>query len=193
VISLPVNETAPTHPRGIYEISNLAAEKIVLVYHEIHGTRSVALRLTNIYGPRAQMRHSRYGVVNWFVRLAIEAKTIPVFGDGKIKRDFLYVDDCVEAMLACANTESTYGEVLNVGIDHPTDFIELAEAVVKVSGSGQWEFAPFTPERKAQEPGDFYSDTGKIRSLVGWQPRTSLEDGLKCTVDYYRKFQSYYW
>jgi UDP-glucose 4-epimerase len=193
VVSLPVNETAPTHPRGIYEISNLAAEKIVLVYHEIHGIRSVALRLTNIFGPRAQMHHSRYGVVNWFVRLAIEAKTIPVFGDGKIKRDFLYVDDCVEALLACANAESTYGEVLNVGVDHPTDFIELAEAVVKVSGSGRWEFAPFSPERKAQEPGDFYSDTSKIRSLAGWQPRTSLEEGLKYTVDYYRKFQSYYW
>jgi UDP-glucose 4-epimerase len=193
VVSLPVNETAPTHPRGIYEISNLAAEKIVLVYHEIHGIRSVALRLTNIFGPRAQMHHSRYGVVNWFVRLAIEAKTIPVFGDGKIKRDFLYVDDCVEALLACANAESTYGEVLNVGVDHPTDFIELAEAVVKVSGSGRWEFAPFSPERKAQEPGDFYSDTSKIRSLAGWQPRTSLEEGLKYTVDYYREFQSYYW
>jgi len=193
VISLPVNETAPTHPRGIYEISNLAAEKIVLVYHEIHGIRSVALRLTNIYGPRAQMRHSRYGVVNWFVRLAIEEKTIPVFGDGKIKRDFLYVDDCVEALLACANAESAYGEVLNVGVDHPTDFIELADMVVKVSGSGRWEFAPFTPERKAQEPGDFYSDTSKIRFLAGWQPRTSLEEGLKYTVDYYRKFQSYYW
>jgi UDP-glucose 4-epimerase len=193
VVSLPVNEAAPTHPRGIYEISNLAAEKIVLVYHEIHGVRSVALRLTNIYGPRAQMRHSRYGVVNWFVRLALESKTIPVFGDGKIQRDFLYVDECVEALLACAVSESTYGEVLNVGVDLPTDFIGLAETVIRVCGSGRWEFAPFSPERKAQEPGDFYSDIGKIRSLTGWQPRTSLEEGLECTVDYYRKNQPYYW
>ena len=193
VVSLPVNEAAPTHPRGIYEISNLAAEKIVLVYHEIHGVCSVALRLTNIYGPRAQMHHSRYGVVNWFVRLAVESETIPVFGDGKIKRDFLYVDDCVEALLACAINESTYGEVLNVGVDHPTDFIELAETVVNVCGNGRWEFAPFSPERKAQEPGDYYSDISKIRSLTGWQPRTTLEAGLMATVDYYRKYKQHYW
>ena len=92
---LPVKENAPTNPRGIYEISNLTAQKITQVYHDIHGIRSVMLRLTNTYGPRAQMLHPRYGVVNWFVRLAIDDETIKVFGDGLIKRDFLYVDDCV--------------------------------------------------------------------------------------------------
>ena len=192
-ISLPVNEEAPTHPRGIYEISNLAAEKIILVYHEVHGIRSILLRLTNIYGPRAQMLHSRYGVVNWFVRLALDNETIKVFGDGQIKRDFLYIDDCVEAMLECALAERAYGEVLNVGIDKPTNFIELAEAVVQVCSSGRWEFAPFSPERKAQEPGDFYSDISKIRHLAGWEPRTSLKDGLTQTVNFYRPHKQHYW
>ena len=64
------------------------------------------LRLTNIYGARAQMLHSRYGVVNWFVRLALDNQTIKVFGDGQIKRDFLYIDDCVDAILMCAITEA---------------------------------------------------------------------------------------
>jgi UDP-glucose 4-epimerase len=192
-VSLPVDEDAPARPRGIYELSRLAAERLVNIYNDIHGIRSVMLRLTNIYGPRAQMRHSRYGVVNWFVRLALDDDTIQVFGDGQIKRDFLYVDDCVRAMLLCALSEATYGQTLNVGIDSPTNFVELADLVVKTCGSGRWQFAPFSPERKAQEPGDFYSDISRIRRLTGWEPTTSLEEGLRYTADYYRRFRGMYW
>lgn len=192
-VSLPVNEEAPTHPKGMYEISNLTAEKIIQVYNDVHGITSVLLRLTNIYGPRAQMKHPRYGVVNWFVRLALDDETIKVFGDGKILRDFLYIDDAVEAIMMCALAPEAIGEVLNVGIDVPTDFIELAEIIVDVAGSGRWEFAPFTAERKAQEPGDFYSDISKIRRLAGWTPRVALRDGLRQTVAYYRAHKAHYW
>ena len=192
-VRLPVDEEAPTHPKGIYEISNLTAEKIIQVYNDAHGIASVLLRLTNIYGPRAQMKHPRYGVVNWFVRLAIDDETIKVFGDGKILRDFLYVDDAVEAILMSALAPGAVGEVLNIGIDQPTNFIDLAEAVIEAAGSGRWEFAPFTPERRAQEPGDFYSDISKIRRIAGWEPRTSLAEGLRETVAFYRRHKSRYW
>lgn len=192
-VDLPVNENAPTHPKGIYEISRLSAEKMIQVYHEIHGVRAVLLRLTNIYGPRAQMKHSRYGVANWFVRLAIDDETIKVFGDGRIQRDFLYVDDCVQAILACAACEEAYGEIFNVGVDQPTNFLELTETLIRCAGTGRWEFAPFSAERKAQEPGDFYSDVGKIRRVVGWQPETSLEDGLARTIAFYREHKPHYW
>ncbi len=192
-VSLPVNEEAATNPKGIYEISNLTAEKIIQVYNDAHGIDAVLLRLTNIYGPRAQMRHPRYGVVNWFVRQAIDGATIKVFGDGKIRRDFLFIDDAVEAILMSAVSPAAVGEVLNVGIDKPTDFIELADTLIEVAGSGRWEFSPFTPERKAQEPGDFYSDISKIHRLAGWAPRTTLRDGLGKTVDFYRAHKAHYW
>lgn len=192
-VSLPVSEDAPTHPKGIYEISNLTAEKIIQVYHDVHGIAAVLLRLTNIYGPRAQMKHPRYGVVNWFVRLAVDDETIQVFGDGKILRDFLYIDDAVEAILMSALEPKAVGEVLNVGIDQPTSFVELAEILIEVAGAGRWEFAAFSSERKAQEPGDFYSDISKIRRLVGWAPRTALKDGLRQTVAFYRCYKQHYW
>ncbi len=191
--SLPVSETAPTQPLGIYEITNLAAEKIIEAYHLVFGVRSVLLRLTNTYGPRAQMQHSRYGVVNWFVRLALDDATIPVYGDGLIQRDFLYVDDCVEAMLCCAASERAWGNVFNLGVGYPTNFIELAKAVVRAAGSGRWELAPFSPERKAQEPGDFYADITKIRELLGWEPRVRLDEGLARTVEFYRQNRQHYW
>lgn len=192
-VSLPVDETAPTNPKGIYEISRLTAEKIVQVYHDIHGVRSTMLRLTNVYGPRAQMHHPRYGVVNWFVRLAIDDDEIKVFGDGRILRDFLYIDDTVEALLMCAVSEAAYGEILNVGVDEPTDFVTLAGTLIEVAGTGRWAFAPFSAERKAQEPGDFYSDITKIERLVGWRPRTALRDGLAATVAFYRAHRGEYW
>lgn len=192
-VSLPVNEEAPTNPKGIYEISNLTAEKIIRVYHDVHGIKSVLLRLSNIYGPRSQMKHSRFGVCNWFVRLAMDDQTIQVFGDGSILRDFLYVDDCVEAIMMSAITPGAYGEIFNVGSDIPVSFLELVKTMIGVAKQGRWEFAEFSAERKAQEPGDFYSDVTKMARMVGWKPKTSLEDGLLLTLDYYRQHKGHYW
>lgn len=192
-VVLPVSEDAPTNPRGIYEITNLTAEKMVRVYHDVHGISSICLRLTNIYGPRSQMKHNHYGVVNWFVRLALEGKTIPIFGDGKLKRDFLYIDDCVAAMLACSVTQACYGEVINVGRDLPETFVDLAKQIIKIAKRGRWAYAPFSPERAAQEPGDFTSDITKITGLTGWKPKTDLARGLQKTIAYYRKYGKKYW
>jgi UDP-glucose 4-epimerase len=190
---LPVSEEAPTNPKGIYEISHLTAEKIMKVYNDIHGIKTVLLRLTNIYGPRSQMKHSRFGVVNWFIRQAIDDQTIKVFGDGKILRDFVYIDDCVDAILKSAITEEAVGEILNVGVDKPTSFLNLVELIVEVAGTGRWEFSEFSKERKAQEPGDFYSSVNKIRNIVGWDARNSLKEGLARTIDYYRLCKKNYW
>ncbi|HTY13177.1 MAG TPA: NAD-dependent epimerase/dehydratase family protein, partial [Candidatus Omnitrophota bacterium] len=190
---LPVREDDPTHPKGIYELSNLTAQKLFKIYNDNHGIRSVTLRLTNIYGERAQMKHSRFGVVNWFVRLALDSKDIPVFGNGLIKRDFLYVQDTVDAIIACAATDAAYGELFNVGHDRPSNFLEVAKLCVELSGRGKWDYAPFSPERAAQEPGDFYSDISKIKAATGWEPKTALKQGLAATIDYYRKNKERYW
>jgi UDP-glucose 4-epimerase len=190
---LPVSEDAPMNPKGIYELSSLTAQRLFKIYHDNHQIRSVTLRLTNIYGQRAQMKHSRFGVANWFVRLAIDNETIKVFGDGSIVRDFLHVDDTVDAILMCAATEAAYGDVFNVGNNIPCSFRELAEAIVATAKKGRWEFAPFTAERAAQEPGNFYSDISKIKRVVGWQPKVTLEDGLTRTIRFYEQFKKHYW
>ncbi len=191
-VRLPVSEETPSDPRGIYEISQLSAEMICRTYTRIHGIRTVPLRLTNIYGPRAQMRHSQFGVVNWFVRLALDGRPIPIFGSGKILRDFLYVDDCVEALLAAAASPAAVGEVLNVGHDRPSTFLEVAEILRELLPGASLEFTDFTPERKAQEPGDFVSDITKIRRLLGWEPKVALRDGLARTANFYRERRADY-
>jgi UDP-glucose 4-epimerase len=184
-VHLPVSEETPSDPRGIYEISQLSSEMICRTYTRIHGVRTVPLRLTNVYGPRAQMRHSQFGVVNWFVRLALDKRPIPIFGSGRILRDFLYVDDCVEALLAAAVEPSAVGEILNVGHDRASTFLEVAEILRELVPGTTIAFTDFTPERRAQEPGDFVSDITKIRRLLGWAPLVALRDGLARTVEFY--------
>jgi len=191
-VTLPVSEETPPNPRGIYEISQLSAEMICRTYTRIHGVRTVPLRLTNVYGPRSQMKHPHFGVVNWFVRLALTGEPVPIFGTGKILRDFLYVDDCVEALVAAAVEPATVGEVLNVGDDRASTFLEVAEILRDLVPGTRIVFTDFTPERKAQEPGDFVSDIAKIRRLLGWEPSVSLRDGLARTVEFYRTRRAEY-
>ena len=186
-VTLPVSEDAPSDPRGIYEISQLSAEMICRTYARIHGMRIVPLRLTNVYGPRAQMKHSQFGVVNWFVRLALDGSPIPIFGTGGILRDFLYVDDCVEALLAAAAEPRAAGEVLNVGNDQASTFLEVAQLLSELVPGTEIRFTEFSPERKAQEPGDFVSDISKIRRMLGWCPTVPLREGLARTVEFYRE------
>ena len=193
-IKLPVAEDAPTNPKGIYELTNLAAEKMVKIYHDNFGIRSIMLRLTNIYGPRSQMKTNHYGVVNWFIRLAIDGEKISVFGDGLLRRDFLYIDDAIDAMVRCAETPACFGEIINVGHDKPDTFLTLVQTIVKAAGKkASYQFTPFSAERKAQEPGDFASDITKIKRLTRWKPTTSLIIGIRKTITYYRKYKKEYW
>lgn len=192
-VNLPVNEDHPTNPKGIYAVTNLTAEKMILVYHDVHKIQGVCLRITNTYGPRHQMAHDEYGVLNWFIRKAIDNEVIPVFGDGRILRDFLYVDDLVECFLEVATCEDAFGDVFNVGTGIPISFIELAKKIVEIAGSGKVAFTEFTKERKEVEPGDYYTDISKIKKVVGWAPKTSLDEGLRKTIEFYRKYKKEYW
>jgi UDP-glucose 4-epimerase len=190
---LPVDEDHPTNPVGIYAVTNLTAEKFVLVYNNIYGVKGACLRITNTYGPRHHMAHDEYGVFNWFIRKAIDNEDIPVFGDGRILRDFLYVDDLVESMLAVAETDAAFGDVFNVGTGIPVSFNDLAKKIVEVAGSGRAIFTEFTKEREEVEPGDYYADISRIISRTGWTPRISLDEGIARTIAYYRKYKKEYW
>lgn len=192
-VRLPVNENHPMNPKGVYAITNLCAENLVMVYDEIHKIRAMALRITNTYGMRHQMMHDEYGVLNWFVRKAIDNEVIPVFGNGLILRDFLYVDDLTSALLMCGLCEKAYGNVFNVGSGKPINFVRLAKLILKISRTGNFKFSDFTKERREIEPGDYYADITKIKRIVGWSPKTDLKTGIRRTIQYYRKYKKYYW
>ena len=192
-VSLPVNEDHPLNPKGLYAVTNLAAEKMIIVYNEVFNIPGICLRITNTYGPRHQMMHDEYGVFNWFIKKAMDDDIIPVFGDGMIKRDFLYIDDLVTCMLMTACAKDAMGEVFNVGSGIAVTFRELAQKIVSFSKTGSYNFTEFTKERAEVEPGDYWADISKIKRAVGWEPVTDLENGINKTVDFYRKYKEHYW
>lgn len=192
-LNLPVAESHSINPIGIYAITNFAAERIVLTYHNLHKIKSVCLRITNTYGPRHQMMHDEYGVFNWFIRKALDDETIPIFGNGKILRDYLFIDDLIDSLLLIAQCEKSFGEVFNIGSGVPLNFYDLAKTIIKTAGSGKTDFTEFTKERKALEPGDYYADISKITKLTDWKPKITLEDGIKKTLEYYKINKKYYW
>jgi len=190
---LPVSEDHPTNPKGIYAITNLAAEKMILVYDDVHKIKGVCLRITNTYGPRHQMMHDEFGVFNWFIRKAMNNEAIEVFGDGRIIRDYVYVDDTIEAILALSQEPKAFGDIFNIGGGTPINFIDLAQKIVKIAAQGSVKFRDFTVERKSLEPGDYVADISKIKNLIGWQPKTGLDSGIRQTMQYYSKFKKHYW
>ncbi len=189
---LPVDEESPTRPLGIYEVTSLSAEQMVKVYNDTHHVKGVMLRLSNIYGPRAQMKSNKYCVINWFVRQALSNEEISLFGDGRMIRDPLYVEDCVDAMIKVSLNDSCNGEIFNIGHNNPISFLEIVTTITKTAG-GSFKFTPFSAERKAQEPGDYYSDVSKVKKFTGWEPKTSFKEGIKKTVEYYKAYKQHYW
>jgi UDP-glucose 4-epimerase len=190
---LPVDERHLVHPTDVNGINTMAGEWYHIVYNNVYGIRATSLRLTNTYGPRMMVKTDRQTALGWFIRLAMDAQTIQIFGDGQQKRDYTYVDDVVEALLLAGANDAANGEVFNLGGLEPVSHLQLIRTLCAVAGCGGYKIVPFPPERKAIDIGDFYADHSKIQSVLGWQPLVGLSDGLTRTIDFYRANREYYW
>jgi UDP-glucose 4-epimerase len=191
--SIPVNEDHPLRPRTPYALNKTAAENMYLFYHEIHHIPCIIFRIANPYGPGSQMKHNKYTIINWFVRLAMENKTITIFGTGEQIRDYIYVDDLADAfILASANPECR-GEVYNVGSGVGTRFKDMVKTIIYTVGSGRAEYVPWPDNYQNVETGDYVTDIRKICNTTGWSPHVDLEDGIKKVYQYYSKYKSFYW
>lgn len=190
--SLPVDETHLVRPTDVNGINKVAGEYYHLVYNNVFGVRACSLRLTNVYGPRQLIRHNRQGFIGWFVRLALDGAEIQIFGDGSQVRDFVYVDDAVEAFLRAGATDAVNGEVFNVGGSEPIAHAALVQLLLELSGQGSCRFVEWPPEKKAIDIGSFYADSSRFQARTGWTPRVSLRDGLATTLAYYREHYARY-
>lgn len=182
---LPVDEKHPIRPVDVNGINKLAGEWYHLLYNNVYGIRSCALRLTNTYGSGMRIKDARQTFLGIWIRQILEGKPIKVFGDGKQLRDFNYVDDCVEALLISAVSEFSNGKVYNLGSLEVISLKDLASMIVDMGYGGSFEIVPFPPERKAIDIGDYYSDFNLIFKELGWSPRVTLNAGLKLTLSYY--------
>jgi UDP-glucose 4-epimerase len=188
---LPVDEAHPIAPPDINGIHKFAVENYHLLYTRVYGLRATALRLTNVFGPRMRIRDARQTFLGIWIRNILSGQPIEVWG-GDQRRDFTYIDDLVDALLLAAASRSTEGLALNVSGNEPVTLLNLAERLVQRAGTGGYERREFPAERKKIDIGDFFGTDSAFRQATGWQPRTSLDEGLSATLEFYRRNLSHY-
>ena len=190
---LPVDEKHPYNCRSIYGIHKLAAEKYYELYFRAHGIRSISFRIPNPYGPRQQMKHGKYGIINWFIRRAMDGHPLTVYGDGKQRRDYIYVEDFADAMLAAVNCTDMVGEVFNIGDGESTSFVDMVRLVAETVGDTEIEFVEWPKGRYFVETGDYLTDLTKLKAFLDWTPKVSMQEGIELTCEYYRRYRKNYW
>jgi UDP-glucose 4-epimerase len=171
----PLTESMPPDPRSPYAVSKLAAEHYVRTIGTLWGIETVSLRVFNAYGPGQQLPAAHPPVVAHFMRQASKEGTLVLHGRGEQTRDFVYIDDVVEAMVAAATAPGIDREVLNVGNGQETSIRQLAQAVIEaVEVKADWIFK----EDQDAGPSRMCADIARAQSKLGYTPRVSLKEGL---------------
>ncbi|MEX1008860.1 MAG: GDP-mannose 4,6-dehydratase [Acidimicrobiia bacterium] len=182
--SIPVREGHPQRPISPYGVSKKAAGDYLYFYREVHGLEYTELALANVYGPR-QDPNGEAGVVAIFAGQLLAGKQPTIYGDGSQTRDYLYVDDAVDAFVRAA--ERGGGLLMNIGTGAETSVLDLYALMADFAG---FRTGPrFAPER----PGELARsalDPGRAAIHLGWKPWTSLEEGLALTLDWFREQES---
>ncbi|MCH7643117.1 MAG: GDP-mannose 4,6-dehydratase [Chloroflexi bacterium] len=180
--TLPVNESHPRGPENPYGASKLAGEEFLAMYRRAFGLKSTALRLANVYGPR-QDPHGEAGVVAIFARAMLDDAPVTIFGDGNDERDYVYVSDVVDAVIAAVGATDGPG-VCNIGSGKGTTVNDLCAMLGELTGYAR------RPQYGPPRPGDVHAislDAGLARAELGWSPTVPLKDGLARTVEFFRE------
>jgi len=179
-----VTESHGEFPLDIYSANKSAAEKYVLIYGRSYGLRTSVVRLANNFGPRANVRSSDFGFINFFVGLALRNQELTIFGEGKQLRTVSFVDDSVDALLTVADNEDANGQVWFAVADSQISVADIAREITAEIG-GTVKFVPWPEDRAAIEIGDAVISNAKITSALGWRPKTGIRDGLRRTREYF--------
>jgi UDP-glucose 4-epimerase len=181
---LPVDEESACEPLGLYPATKLCAEQFCKIYGRLHGDHVNICRLTNVYGPGEVSDNTQKGALNYLIRKARLGEPLDVYSGGDFFRDYLYVDDAVDALIAVAFHASP-GELYLAGYGEPVLFKDLIECLHRLTGRKS-SISSVTPPRFHEAVGirNFSADTAKIRAL-GWAPKIGLEEGLRRTLASY--------
>jgi UDP-glucose 4-epimerase len=188
-----VSETHPMVPISNYAKNKMIGEKMHQDFFEKGLLKTISFRIANPFGPRASISNPGYCIVNWFIGRALNNQPITIYGDGSQLRDYLFIDDLTEAMLIAGIKNESIGKTYNVGSGNGSVFRDMAQQIVNITGTKiKLEFMDWPTDAKNRETGGFVFDIGKIKHELGWAPRVSLEDGLRRTIEYYRKNITHY-
>jgi dTDP-glucose 4,6-dehydratase len=170
----------PVVPRGVYDEAKRFAEAITMAYHRTHGIQTRIARIFNTYGPRMRLDDGR-ALPNFMVQ-ALKGEDITVYGDGAQTRSFCYVDDLIEGIKKLLDADE--GEPVNLGNPEEITILDFAKEIVKMTGSkSRISYYPLPQnDPKVRQP-----DITKARTILGWEPKVTRQEGLKKTVQYFEK------
>lgn len=175
---VPIKETHPTNPICSYGITKLTIEKYLSLYNHLYGLDYTVIRLANPYGPYHQ--NLTQGLINVIINKSINDETLEIWGDGKVERDYIYIDDAVEA-LSMAKDISTEEKVFNIGSGQSHSICDIINEVERTAGKEiQKEFKP----ARSQDVPVNVLDITRARTVLGWEPKTGLEEGITNTYNY---------
>jgi UDP-glucose 4-epimerase len=182
----PVAEEQVADPLCVHAVHKVAVEQYLKLYGHLYGLRFTVARLTNPYGPGQPTERTAYGIVNRMIHLALSDEALPVYGDGRQRRDYIYIDDAVDALLRLGESNAGTGRTYNVGSGTGTPLVEMARAITEMAGRGHIAFVSWPALAERIETGDFVADITRIRREIAWEPRVPLTDGLERTIAFYR-------
>ena len=187
-----ITENHPAEPLSLYGVHKLTAENYSRFYNKNFGIKTVVFRIANPYGERQQIKHSKYSIPGWFMRLAMEGKSIKIFGTGSQLRDYIFGSDLVYAMALAGIKDESNGNTYNLGTGKSVSFKEMVETIVSVVGNGSIEYVPWPENYEKEETGNCEFDISKIKNDLGWEPSVSLHDGIEKMYAYYLKYADKY-
>ena len=169
----------PIGPRGVYDEAKRFAEAMTTAYHRFHGVDAKIVRIFNTYGPRMRLKDGR--AVPAFMSQALRGEDVTIFGSGSQTRSFCYVTDLVDGVIRLM--ESDVNDPVNIGNPHEMTIEEIARAIIRLTGSASRIVYRPLPEDdpKVRQP-----DITRARTLLGWEPKVPLEEGLTRTLAYFR-------
>lgn len=178
--TLPLNEDMKGNPSSFYGLTKLTTESYLELYKNSFNLPYICLRYSNVYGPR-QGSGGEGGVISIFCKLVKENKDLTIFGDGEQTRDFIYVDDVVEANIACLNSDEIVG-IFNVSTNKSLSVNDLAKYIIEASGKD------LKINHEAARQGDIKHsrlDTAKSAKMLKWEAKVSVREGIEKTVKYF--------
>jgi dTDP-glucose 4,6-dehydratase len=170
----------PVGPRGVYDEAKRFSEAMVMAYHRVHGVRTRIVRIFNTYGPRMRLEDGR--AIPAFMGQALRGEDLTVFGDGKQTRSLCYVSDLVEGILRLMDSDTS--DPVNIGNPHELTIRELAERIIALTGSKSRIVEKPLP---VDDPRVRQPDITRARTLLGWEPKVPLEEGLVRTLAYFKE------
>jgi UDP-glucose 4-epimerase len=178
---VPITEDHPLNPTSPYGVSKLAGEEYCQVYRRLYGMDIVMLRFFTAYGPRQRPDMA----IRRFVEKISKGEPPVVYGDGNQQRDFTYIDDVLHGTVAAAQIGGCAGEVFNLGGGYRTSINNLLDRLLRHMGKSN-AIQPIYEGKKLGDVETTHADISKARDKLGYQPRTSLDEGLKNFVEWYK-------